>query len=314
MVKMNKIKRGICVLVLFSIIILTTSVVSAGFLDNFFGKLKITGKAGTQDVSVGITVTSGDAPTIPKVYNQTTNILNGPNEGPVPTYILINFTAYDTDGAVNLNDSSAAATVGKSGETNRTNVSCSWVTDFNTDYANYTCNISMWWWDGVGDWTIYVNVSDDQTNTGTNSTKTFYIGVTDGIENNQSSLTWGSISPGATNQPSNEIVGLNNTGNMNQWIRVNATDLVGETDGSYSLGASNFSVNGTSCGGGVMTNYTYLNITDAELLKGNYTTNDGTGQEILYVCLEECNSNLEAQDYSTSTNGYGPWVIGLTNQ
>jgi len=316
MTKMDKIKRGIYVLVLFSIIILTASIVSAGFFGDLLDKIKITGKLGSQDVSLNITVTGGTPPTIPRVDNQTDNIISGPNEGPVPTYILINFTAYDTDGAVNLDDSSAAVTVGKSGETNRTNVSCSWVADYDTDYANYTCNITMWWWDGAGDWTIYANISDAQTNTGTNSTKTFSVGTTDGVANNITSVSWGTISPGAIDQAANDIAGLNNTGNMNQWIRVNATDLVGETYPAYALGASNFSVNGSSCGGGVMTHNTYLNISDVELLKGNYTPNDGTAQEILYFCLKECNSDLAPQSYSTSAseNGYGPWVIALTNQ
>ena len=316
MIKMDKIKRGIYILVLFSIIILTTSIVSAGFFGDLLDKLKITGKLGSQDVSLNITVTSGAAPTIPRIDNQTANIIDGPNEGPNPTYIIINFTAYDVDEFTNLDDNSANVSVGKSGETNRTNVSCSWVADYDVYYANYTCNITMWWWDGAGDWTIYANISDLQANTATNSTETFYIGATDGIENNITSVSWGTISPGATNQAANEIAGLNNTGNMNQWIEVNATDLVGETDPAFALGASNFSVNGTSCGGGVMTNNTYLNITDTQLLKGNYTKNDGSGQEILHFCLEECNSNLEAQYYSTSTskNGYGPWVIQVQNQ
>ena len=295
-------------------LLLILPLISAGIFSNLWSK--ITGKASSQDVDLNITVTAGSAPTIPRVDNDTANIIDGPNEGPSPSYILINFTAYDADGAVNLDDSSANVTVGKSSETNRTNVSCSWVADYDTDYANYTCNITMWWWDTAGDWTIYANISDTQTNTGTNSTKTFYIGATDGVENNITSVSWGSISPGATDQAANEIAGLNNTGNMNQWIRVNATDLVGETDPAYALGASNFSVNGSSCAAGVMTHNTYLNISDVALTKGNYTLQDGTAQEILYFCLKICNSELEAQFYSTSAseNGYGPWVIALTNQ
>ena len=313
--KMDKIKGGIYILVLFSIIILTTSMVSAGIFGDLLDKLKITGKT-PQQVSLNITVTSGSAPEIQRVYNFTTNIVGGPNEGPTPTYIIINFTAYDADNFGNLDTNSANVTVGLTGEENRTTFGCTSFTGYDADYMNYTCNVTMWWWDGVGTWTIYANISDSQSNTGTNNTKTFYIGTTDGLENNITALTFSSISPGATDTAANEIAGLNNTGNMNQWIEVNATDLVGETNPAYVLGASNFSVNGTSCAGGVMTHNAYLNISDVELPKGNYTIKDGTAQEILYFCLEESNSDLEAQFYSTSTseNGYGPWIIRVVNQ
>lgn len=316
MIKMDKIKRGTYILILFSIIILTASIVSAGVFQDFFDKLKITGKTLTQDVSINITVTSGSAPEIQQVYNITSSIIDGPNEGPSSTQITINFTVYDADEFGNLNDSSAQVNVTATGETNRTNASCAWVADYDIYYANYTCNITMWWFDGAGTWTIHTSIKDDQSNVGTNNTKTFTIGTTDGVANNQSSLSWSPISPGETNQPANEVVGLNNTGNMNQWIRVNATDLVGESNPAHALGASNFSVNGTGwCQNGTMVHNTYVNITDASLPKGNYTINNGTAQEILYFCLEECNSDLEAQSYSTGgANSYGPWIIALTNQ
>jgi len=309
-------KRDVIIISLGILIILILPLMSAGFFDNFFDKLGITGKAGTQPVTINITVTSGSAPTIPQVSNFTSTIIDGPNEGPNPTYISINFTAKDTDGFGNLDDNSATATITKSGETNRTNMSCAWWADYNTEYANYTCNITMWWFDGAGDWTIHVNISDAQSNIGTNSTKTFSVGTTDGLTNNITSVNFPSISPGATDTASTNNAYLNNTGNMNQWLEVNVTNVVGESNAAYLLGASNFSVNGTStCAAGVMTHNTYLNISDAELPKGNYTLNDGTAQEILFFCIKESNSDLEAQYYSTGgANSFGPWIIKVVNQ
>jgi hypothetical protein len=295
-------------------LLLILPIISAGVFGNLWSK--ITGKASSQNVDLNITVTSGSTPTIPRVDNQTTDILNGPNEGSSPTNILINFTAYDADGFGNLNDSSASVTVSLAGESPRTNSSCSQVIDYNTDYANYTCNITMWWFDGPGDWTITASIDDVNTNSATNNTRTFYIGTTDGVENNLTAISWPSIAPGATDTQANNASKLNNTGNMDQWLEVNATDLVGESDGNYALGASNFSVNASGiCQGGSMDNYTYLNITDATLPKGNYTYNNGTAQEVLYFCLEESNSDLIAQYYSTGgTNSYGSWVIRVQNQ
>jgi hypothetical protein len=295
-------------------ILLILPIISAGVFGDLWSK--ITGKASSQNVDLNITVTAGSAPTIPRVDNQTATVVDGPNEGPSSSYLLINFTAYDTDGFGNLNDSSATAIVGLTGELNRTNSSCALIGDYDTNYANYTCNVTMWWFDGAGDWEIYASISDANTNTGKNYSETFSIGTTDGIENNITAVQWPSISPGATDTSASNAAHLNNTGNMNQWLEVNATDITGELNSNYALGASNFSVNGSgSCQGGVMVHNTYLNISDASLPKGNYTPNDGTAQEILFFCIEESNADLIAQYYSTGAeNSTGQWAIRVQNQ
>ena len=304
-------KRGYALLGILVLGLIILPLTSAGFSD-FFDK--ITGRASSQPISLNITVTSGSAPTIPQVYNETSTVISGPNEGPSSSYILINFTAYDADGFGNLNDSSAQVNVTKSGETNRTNATCAQVIDFNTNYANYTCNITMWWWDAPGNWTMHASIKDLNGNSGSNSSANFSVGTTDGLKNNISSLTWPSISPGASDLPSNELSYLNNSGNMNQWLQVNATNLIGESNSAYALGANNFSVNGTGwcMNTSTMVAQTYVNISDAILPKGNYTINDGTAQEILYFCLESSNNDLIAQYYSTQSTG--SWTVKVVNQ
>ena len=67
------------------------------------------------------------------------------------------------------------------------------------------------------------------------------------------------------------------------------------------------------CDGSTMSNDTYVTITGALLVAGNYTPNLGnisSGQEQVYFCLTEVNSSLIAQPYSSSTGGQ--WIIQIT--
>ena len=106
---------------------------------------------------------------------------------------------------------------------------------------------------------------------------------------------------------------MNNTGNIDKWLEVNSTNLVGEQYPSFKLYAGNFSVNTTNaCEGIGMSWYSYVNITIAILPAGNFSLNYGnetSGQEQLYYCLEEAGTELEAQAYSTATEG--AWTIKI---
>ncbi|MBR9701454.1 DUF2341 domain-containing protein [Candidatus Pacearchaeota archaeon] len=268
------------------------------------------------------TVTIGDgaagdtAPQITSVFNDSmTDVSSGPNEGPSPTYVIINFTAYDANGASDLNDSTARINFTRTGETTRENLSCSrYATGGN--YANYTCNVTMWWFDGAGIWNITAHIKDNQSNSATNASQTFSVGSRTAFVMGPSSLTWAGLSPGATNQTSNnDPLTLNNTGNdiiTASNIEINATNLLGEENSSYGLWAGNFSVSYTdagACAGTAMSSSEYTNITAANLTIGNYTVGDGTAQEELYFCIKVIGSELTDQAYSTS--GQGAWTIRI---
>ncbi len=255
---------------------------------------------------------SNTPPEIVAVYNSTemTDVSPGPNEGPVATYVILNFTAYDAQGFGNLNDSSVQVNFSKAGEESRLNTSCALLNDYNTNYANYTCNVTMWWWDASGTWTINSSISDLDGNSAFNDSTNFYIGSTTGLLANSSSVGWPEISPGASNQEANSPTLLNNTGNVQVSVEVNATNLTGDNNPSYSLGASNFSVHTLAgCGGTTMSWYSYKTVIGAVIPKGNYTKDDGTAQETIYFCLEESNANLIAQPYSTTAQG--TWTIRI---
>jgi hypothetical protein len=305
-------KRGIYILCFSIIIILTLSMVSAWTFWN-----KITGKANTATVGLNITVTSGRIPAIIAVYNNTITgdpIASGTVEGPAATYVVIVFNASDPDGVGNLNNATAKINITSADGTSATrqNTSCNPLTGQSGAYSqNYSCNITMWWFDKPGAWNISAYITDANGNVGYNqSVKNFSVGTTDGLKANQTALTWPSINPGATNTEANQFIGINNTGNRYQSLLVNSSDLIGETDPNKALGANNFTVkNVAGCAGTAMVNRTDTNITSAKLYSGNYTLNDGTAQGNLYVCLATSNADLSAQSYSTAV--LGAWIVKI---
>jgi len=268
----------------------------------------LTGRLTDSPVDLNITVTSGSAPSIYSVTS-ITDVSSGPNEGPSPTPMAINFSVSDADGYLNLDLTSATINV-TNGGTTRENLTCSnyWNSG---NLANFTCNVTLWWFDPTGDWTIYAYIEDYNSNTGNNNTKTFSLGTTAGFQVSPTSLSFNEISPGSTNeQATNDPMRLNNTGNLARDVEINATNLYGESDPAYLLGASNFSANTVdACAGTSMVAQTYTSVSGASLPIGNYTLNDGTGQEDLYYCIDETNTDLIAQYYSTLQAG--SWTIKI---
>src|SRR3989344_8800474 len=59
-----------------------------------------------------------------------------------------------------------------------------------------------------------------------------------------------------------------------------------------------------------LSNTTYVNVTLANLTRGNYTVNNNaTGQEVYYFCFKTVGAELSAQSYSTAA--YGPWEVRI---
>lgn len=284
---------------------------------NMFTSFKrMTGFASTTSpVNINVSVSGNNNPVV-SVNNATmTSVASGLNEGPLTTPIKINFTVYDADGNGNINDSEAQIKFTKSGEETRSNTSCAWLADYSTYYANYTCNVTMYWWDGTGTWTINATIKDNDGNKVDNTTTNFQVGATDGFVAAPTALTWGSVTAGTPDQESNnDPILLNNTGNVNKNINVNATNLRGETTPNLAIWANNISIGAAAgCGGINMTDHSYKNVSSAVLPKGNFTVNNGTsGQEQLYFCFEVVGSELIAQSYSTGNES--AWTIQIVTQ
>lgn len=241
-------------------------------------------------------------------------------DAPSPTFVVINFSVTDPDGAVNLNNDSAALNLTKAGEELRYNSSCA-VKDYSGNYANYTCNVTMWWWDAAGSWTVYANITDLGANLAINGTHTVTVNSLKGFVMSPSALTFSSMNAGTTNQtPTNNIL-MNNTGNVDiasNGVQINATDLVGETNADKFLWAGNFSASPYT-GGNIecnitasataMANMSYTAVTNTILAAGNYTIGDGTAQEKVYLCLREAGVELTQQQYST--DALGSWTVKI---
>ena len=302
-------KRGKQITILLIICtLLVVPFISAGFSDWFKG---VTGKATTKPVNINISVTGGSAPIITIVDNISMTDLSssGTTEGPSATIVNINFTAYDANGFGNINDSAAIINF-TNGSTVRTNSSCVNYADFSTDYVNYTCTVTMWWWDGTGSWDIQATISDLNGNTGTNTSTKFYIGATTGFIGSPTNLAWTNINPGATNSEASDHMILNNTGNLVRNIDINTTNLLGETNPFEALWANNFTVkNAAGCGGTAMVDHVFTNVPTLTLSIGNYTIADGTAQETAYFCLEQAGPELDQQAYSTSAEG--AWTLKI---
>jgi len=102
-------------------------------------------------------------------------------------------------------------------------------------------------------------------------------------------------------------------------VQINATDLEGETTSGQFLFAANFSAS-PSTGGNIecnasttdataLVNKTSTGIVGSVLAAGNFTKEDGTAQESIYLCLRETGFELSPQQYST--NAFGDWTIRI---
>jgi hypothetical protein len=303
------------VLILLISFILVSPLISAGFFQDVWSK--ITGDASTtQNVLVNISITS--AP--PIIYNVSGLGAITLTDAPAPTYATINFSVNATNGAATLNNASAMINLTRAGQPLVMNSSCA-VKDWSTNFANYTCNLTLWWWYNAGPWQVYANISDLGSNIAVNGTHTITVNTLTGFALSPSAVTFASISAGAVNQTPTNYFTLNNTGNANTTtIQINATDLVGETDHSKFLWASNFSASNFT-GGKIecnittsatqMVNMTYTTVGSAVLNVGNYTKNDGaTGQDKMYLCLRKAGYELSQQQYSTGQ--FGQWTVKIT--
>ncbi|MBA3064831.1 hypothetical protein FP803_05315, partial [Candidatus Woesearchaeota archaeon] len=208
--------------VILIILLLAVPVVFAGFSDVWN---KITGWATSGQTTVSISV-GNNAPVVDFVSTIAAQSVTESNKASIGFW----FTATDVDGVANLNDNSAQARFQKTGETTRQNLSCAWLSDLDTDSANYSCTVDIWYWDGAGaDWTINATIEDINNAKGENSSTTFTLQSTTAMVMSPTALTWPSINLTSTNVLSNnDPVTINNTANKDiadGYVNVTAIDL-----------------------------------------------------------------------------------------
>jgi hypothetical protein len=306
---------------------LTTVVTSE---EGFFKSLRslLTGKATSGNFNLNISV-GNTAPNI--TYVSTIAAQDITENG--QTRVTFYFTANDTDGYGNLDTASGKANFTFTNATGLiytgTNNSCTSLGSIDAKTLNFTCTISLWYFNAPGVWNVTAYVQDTSGSQGQNSTSSFTLQTTPAFVIQPSSFTFGSLNPGSTNTTSNnDPLTLNNTGNAvfgkngAYNLSVNATNLVGETNGAYALYGGNFTV-GTygadstvNCGNATWSSYmttqrfTNMTQTNVTLPYGNLSVNDGRYQMNFFVCLTQAGSDITSQAYSTNgPNSNGPWQV-----
>ena len=238
----------------------------------------------------------------PDVYALSTISAQDPTGGTTKT-VVFNCSVQDLDGISDV--SVVNATFYKTGETNRTDSTCSAVETVNTTAKIYECSIDMQFYDATGEWN-YQCYARDTSGLSDTMSSTFTYNSLESWTMTPTSIGFGAIYLGGTDiGATDDPITLTNKGNydLSGEIKVTALDLTGATNSSEYIPAGNFSVNiADAQGGDVLINNTAKTVTGTSLIKGESST------EALYFYLEEVpSSGLSYQVYNTV--GLGQWTI-----
>ena len=304
-------RKGVYIfLVTLTAIIILATLVSAGLFD-WIKKPRITGEATTANTALNITVGN----TVPTITVVNAIAAQDPTIG-ATTSITFNFTATDTDGASNINLSTAQAFFNKTGESTRSNSSCINTSIGVGNNINFTCTINMQYFDLNGAWTINTTIKDNSAAYAENSSTTFTYNLLTAMVMAPTSLSWQQLATTDTNVGSNnDPIVVNNSGNdIDLNVNVTSYNLRGETTLTEFIYANNFTIENASqgCSGTAMVNASSINITSALLQRGNNSINYAnatSGQEEVFFCLKGLPGGISQQSYSSSA--YGSWIVAV---
>jgi hypothetical protein len=270
---------------------------------------------GTIFDNILFTLPGSDSPQITYVQYETDA---GNNVNLVPggeRNLSVNFTAYDPQGFGDLNDLTTVVNFSHSGyNVVRDNLSCDRILEFDTDYANYTCEVGMWYFDQAGNWDIYVSINDTSDNQGVNTSEYFYYVQWVWFEIDLGVLNWSDVEIGVAKASDNNIT-LRNLGNKDiNDITVNATDLPGKSNPNYNIFADNFDMRETEdlhtpCVAGTsLQNSTYVS-SGVSLSYSNSNKTDPASSGLGF-CLNQVEV-IPPQVYETSDNS--KWDINAVS-
>ncbi|MDD5193739.1 MAG: GEVED domain-containing protein, partial [Candidatus Nanoarchaeia archaeon] len=233
--------------------IVTFLVNATGNLDNytFFGYANMTSNLAISNITSNwnVEIVSGGVSLGPKIYYvQPISPVNVEPEG--LRIININFSVYDENGYTDINSSSARLNVTR-GNIARQGLSCFMIPGSgNGNYANYSCNVSIRFFDNPGDWNIRIFIKDNSGNLAVNDSTTFYYIPLQAWDVRPNSVNWSNVLLGFLNQKSDNNLTIINQGNVNITNAiVNASNLQGQTFPSDIIPAGNFRAGKESCNG-----------------------------------------------------------------
>lgn len=248
----------------------------------------------------------GNSPTVSSVD---TISAQTPTEGGLKA-VTFSFNVTDADGISDINFTSTKANFSYTSETPRTNSSCINTINYTSvNTAQFSCTVSMFYYDAPVDWRINVSISDLDGNFAYNDSKNMTYNTLYAFTMSPTNLSWPTIYASSTNVgSSNDPLTLNNTGNANGLaINITAYNLRGTTSPTQFIYADNFTVGASnSCPEGTEpTNATEVIISGATLNRGG----DSSGTEDIYFCIDGIPTTNLAQEYTSSA--YGEWIIEI---
>jgi|GEM_PF-1242006 len=252
---------------------------------------------GTTAMSNSVTIRATQAPAI---VNITTPALASIVEAGVEN-LTFGVTVEDNDtrldmGNVNLTFSFES--------TARINTSCRVDQQLSAVRQNYSCTVSLWYFDPAGVWTVNATAVDLSGQVTPAYGTSLVVMETTAIAVGPSNITWSQLLPGMLNATAAVNITVNNTGNKNitpNNMTINATDLVGLTNPAFYLPVTNFSIGADWLGdsecavdtvANMTLNNTFVSIVGANLSRGNLSQGSGTAQEVLYLCLREVPTSM----------------------
>ena len=218
--------------------------------------------------------------------------------------VYIQFNASDANGLSDLNDSSAKIVLNLSGETVRSNTSCS-VQDSSGNTKMYLCAVSFMHYDKDGEWTINASVDDKSGENAYNETGTFTYGTLKAVLLGSTELNFSGVSLGQQNaEATQNPLQLDNSGNQNiTIINVTAFNLVKNAE-LINVSAVSVNVTDTSGVGTALSNSTPINIPEATLPRDIGGTD---ANETMYFWIDVPASGLSEGLFNASEQ----WVIDV---
>ena len=256
------------------------------------------------DLTINVTTIPNSPPTIPYVEQPLSAI---PNELGIRN-VVFNVRVSDSNGVADIDNLSVKANFTKSGEPSRFG-SCSWINDVDANTANYSCSITMQYYDASLEWNIGINATDLIGSLAVNNSALFTYGELKAIILYQpSSLSWSTLLTGQTNIPANnDPTIVNNTGNVDgNIIFMTGHNLTGELNPTEKIPSYLFragGVSGSECSLSVPLNDSLIQwISNVNLPRGPGAVAN------IYYCLSSV-PFVSSQNYSAK--GSNAWIIQI---
>lgn len=296
------------------VIMLSISFVSAGFFDLF---KKNPDLAPSQSTDVSVTV-GNNAPTIVSVSAiPAVDLTAGTTKD-----VIFTFTAEDTNGAANLDSTTALAEFSFPAEPIRSSIPITGCVAGVPvgNQITYTCTVTMVYYDENGAWTVMVSVDDLSAVTASDSSTTIIINLLRDISISPATITFPATTQSATDVLSSSDTTITNLGNFDTigdgsgdgYILVTGTDLTGPSPGvipAANIRSADAGDVGTVCtaGGSALIDTVATGISDAILPRGAGGSNTGD----LTYCITLVPAAIISQDYTANVAGANQWTVGI---